>query len=81
MERKRVESLAATWDDPIQVDWGDEGNVEPEPPVASPPVTSNETQRDSWPTTEPEPGVAKCVALYSYTVGFLSQHFPRQLRF
>ncbi|CAG7723878.1 unnamed protein product [Allacma fusca] len=67
MERQRLESITATWDDPTQVDWGDEPPAAPEP-VASPPVTSSHiSHRDSWPAAEAEPGVVKCVALYSYT--------------
>ncbi|XP_056630578.1 protein nervous wreck [Diorhabda sublineata] len=53
-ERQRIEQLTAGWDDPIQVDWGTEENVE---------------EGEGFVRQEKTPSVPllKCTALYSYT--------------
>ena len=57
-ERQRIEQLTAGWDDPTQMEWGTDEQVETVPTVAvSAPAVDGQT-----------PAIYKCIALYSYTV-------------
>lgn len=74
VEEARQRAVPMTWDDPTNVDWGDESEAVEDVARSPPAEISQMGHRDSWPhDTEHEPGVIKCVALYSYNVKFESE--------